>query len=204
MLFSDIGRGMDALEGSPRAADRDIVKSRACGEDGFGLIELLIAMVMLNVGILAIVAAFSSGIGSLARASHISTASTLADQQMELYRGLTYGCIYLSSGTIPVGGLYVTAGTSEGFYSASQITSPQPSGATCASPDAKATNAQQLITGPDRHRYEVDTYIVSCPAVTCAPTNARTELKVSVSVRDALTGHSWARVQSTFDQSTGS
>jgi hypothetical protein len=29
--------------------------------EGFGLIELLMAMVMLNIGILAIVAAFSSG-----------------------------------------------------------------------------------------------------------------------------------------------
>ena len=29
--------------------------------EGFGLIELLMAMVMLNIGILAIVAAFNSG-----------------------------------------------------------------------------------------------------------------------------------------------
>jgi Tfp pilus assembly protein PilV len=180
------------------------VKSRAGGEHGFGLIELLIAMVMLNIGILAIVAAFNSGIVSLARSSHISTATALADQQMELYRGLTYGCIYLSSSTIPTSGLYVTAGTTEGFYSASQITTPQPSGATCASPNATATNARQLVTGPDRHRYEVDTYIVACPASTCAPANARAELKVSIAVRDGLTGHTWAREQSTFDQSTGS
>ena len=118
------------------------MKRRACGEDGFGLIELLIAMVMLNVGILAIVAAFNSGIVSLARSSHISTATALADVQMERYRAQTYGCIYLVSNTIPASGLYVTAGTAEGFYNATQITAPQPSGTgSCTSPDATATTA---------------------------------------------------------------
>src|SRR5215212_8259538 len=48
------------------------------------------AMVLLNVGILAIVAAFSSGNAALARASRVSTASALADKQMESYRGLIY------------------------------------------------------------------------------------------------------------------
>src|SRR5215212_1988165 len=47
-------------------------------------------MVLLNVGILAIVAAFSSGNAALARASRVSTASALADKQMESYRGLIY------------------------------------------------------------------------------------------------------------------
>jgi Tfp pilus assembly protein PilV len=181
------------------------VKSRACGQDGFGLIELLIAMVMLNVGILAIVAAFNSGIVSLARTSHIGTATALADQQMELYRGQTYSCIYLSSGTIPGSGLYVTEGTAEGFYSASQITTPQGAGTpTCPSPDATATDAQRIITGPDHHKYEIDTYIVTCAVGSCAPAGARAELLVSVAVRDGLTGHTWAREQSKFDQSTGS
>jgi Tfp pilus assembly protein PilV len=180
------------------------VKSRACGQDGFGLIELLIAMVMLNVGILAIVAAFNSGIVSLARTSHIGTATSLADQQMELYRSQTYSCIYLSSGTIPGSGLYVTAGTAEGFYSASQITTPQGAGSpTCSAPDTNATDAQRIITGPDRHKYEIDAYIVNCPVGTCAPTGGRAELLVSVAVRDGVSGQTWAREQSKFDQSTG-
>src|SRR5205823_9893436 len=88
---------MGPLEGSRSTADDRHVKSRFRGEDGFGLIELLIAMVMLNIGILALVAAFNSGIVALARSSHVSTAAALADQQMELYRGVTYDCIYLSA-----------------------------------------------------------------------------------------------------------
>ena len=66
------------------------MRVRLRAERGFGLIELLMAMVMLNIGILAIVGAFNSGIFALNRASRITTASALADPQMELYRALTY------------------------------------------------------------------------------------------------------------------
>ena len=69
------------------------VRVRLRSEEGFGLIELLMAMVLLNIGILAIVASFNSGAVALTRASHISTASALADQQMEGYRALLYGQI---------------------------------------------------------------------------------------------------------------
>ena len=60
--------------------------ARLRSQEGFGLIELVISMVMLNVGILAIVAAFNSGAVALRRASEISSAAVLADKQMELYR----------------------------------------------------------------------------------------------------------------------
>ena len=70
---------------------------RLRSEAGFGLIELLMAMVMLNIGILAIVAAFNSGMFALKRASKISTASAIADSQMELYRAITYSAIALDA-----------------------------------------------------------------------------------------------------------
>ena len=63
---------------------------RARDESGFGMLELLMAMVMLNVGILAVVAAFSSGNAALYRANRISTSGALANKQMEAYRGLKY------------------------------------------------------------------------------------------------------------------
>jgi Tfp pilus assembly protein PilV len=66
------------------------VDLRARDESGFGMLELLMAMVMLNVGILAVVAAFSSGNAALYRASRTSTAGALANKQMEAYRGLKY------------------------------------------------------------------------------------------------------------------
>ena len=55
-------------------------------EEGFGLIELLMSMTMLNVGILALIAAFQSGAFALQRASKLSTAAAIADIQLERYR----------------------------------------------------------------------------------------------------------------------
>src|SRR5437867_9303696 len=94
---SRIGTGDAPLEGRNPLADRKNVRVRLRSERGFGLIELLMAMVMLNIGILAIVAAFNSGMVALNRASKISTASALADSQMELYRAITYNSIGLDS-----------------------------------------------------------------------------------------------------------
>lgn len=74
---------------------------RATEEEGFGLIELLIAMVMLNVGILALVASFQSGAVALARSSSVSNGTAVADKTMEVYRGLKNCAIYL---TAPTGG----------------------------------------------------------------------------------------------------
>ncbi len=62
----------------------------AASEGGFGLIELLIAMTVMVIAIMAIVAGFSSGMVALNRASHASTAATLADIQMEGYRKVKY------------------------------------------------------------------------------------------------------------------
>ena len=74
--------------------------ARLRSEEGFGLIELVISMVMLNVGILAIVTAFNSGAVALKHASEVSSAAVLADKQMELYRALKYAEIALDSTSV--------------------------------------------------------------------------------------------------------
>src|SRR5580765_9105660 len=93
-LGTAIGRGVEGLK---RDADSRCVHLRARDQSGFGMLELLMAMVMLNVGILAIVAAFSSGNSALARPNRVSTASALADKQMQLYRGADYDNIVLKA-----------------------------------------------------------------------------------------------------------
>ena len=75
--------------------------ARAAEEEGFGLIELLFAMVMLNIGILALVASFQSGAIALARSSSVSNGAAVADKVMEVYRGVKNCAIYL---TAPTGG----------------------------------------------------------------------------------------------------
>jgi type II secretory pathway pseudopilin PulG len=152
------------------------------------LIELLLAMTMLNIGLLAVVAAFSSGIVSLNRASRVTTAAVLADGQMELYRALTYSAIRLEPTSIPGTSPYTT----DTAYNASQVT------ASCAGPPPEC-NASRTATGADGKSYRIDTYIVSV-----TPTGGRAVKKVTVVIRDSnnLT-LTFARQVSTFDQSTG-
>src|SRR5262249_61284681 len=90
------GLGAPPGGGDPPAAPPR-VRMRLRSEAGFGLIELLMAMVILNIGILAIVAAFSSSQFALNRASKISTASALADSQMELFRAIKNDSIALDA-----------------------------------------------------------------------------------------------------------
>jgi Tfp pilus assembly protein PilV len=165
---------------------------RLRGNGGFGLIELLIAMVMLNIGLLAVLGAFISGSAAVRRASRIATASTLADTQMELYRALTYPVIALDPTSIPGTSPYTT----DSAYSATQVT------ATCSGTVANnpQCNASRSVPGPDHGTYRIDTYIVSR-----TPTGGRALKLVTVVVRDTpkLTGPALARTSSSFDSSTG-
>jgi Tfp pilus assembly protein PilV len=165
------------------------VHRRLRQEAGFGLIELLMAMTILNLGILAVVAAFNSGIVTLRRAGMTSTASVLADKQMELYRSLTYGSIALASSSIPATPPY----SSDPAYSATQVTTA------CTTPLPAECNASRTLNGPDRHAYRVDTYIIDDHAVVAS----RTVRRVTVVVRDGQNlGKVLARSTSTFDCST--
>jgi type II secretory pathway pseudopilin PulG len=181
-------------------ADRSVVHKRLRQEAGFGLLELLMAMTILNIGVLAVVGAFNSGAVALRRSGKISTATVLADKQMELYRALTYGSIALAPSSIPV----TTPYTSDPAWSSTQVTTG------CNTPLPPECNASQLTTGPDHHGYRIDTYIVDDHPTTTytAPAgsphaNTRALRRVTVVVRDGTnTNNVLAREMSTFDCST--
>jgi prepilin-type N-terminal cleavage/methylation domain-containing protein len=176
------------------------MRTRARAEAGFGLVELLIAMTILAVALLALVAAFSSGALTLQRASQTSTASALANQQMELYRGIKYCAIRLDDGSLPGPPLYA----SDAAYSGSQVLDTATCGGsapTCTAvsrPDP--CDASQDVTGPDKRPYRVDTYIVHE-----TPTGGRELKTVTVVVRDGenLTAQGLVRTSSKFDQISG-
>jgi len=170
------------------------VLPRARSQEGFGLIELLMSMTMLNIGILALVAAFQSGAFALQRASKISTAAAIADIQMERFRAMNYNSIALDAG------LFATDKNHSPYkddlaFSAGQLTQ------TCASPAPDECKPIRTLAGPDGKRYEIDTYIISDSVAT-----GRTLKRVTLVVRDAeaLTARPLARIASTFDQATGS
>jgi type II secretory pathway pseudopilin PulG len=181
---------------------------RVRNEAGFGLIELLIAMVMLNIGILALVGAFNSGAVALGRANKIANAGTLADTQMELFRGLKYTSIVQDT-TEWNSAVADATWTADSAYQNSMkapITAPKAlvstiTGGVCAgTPVPLACDPSRSVTGADGRSYRVDTYLYyDQPA-------GGAQLKViTIVVRDpAQTSTSLARLTSTFDSSTGS
>jgi Tfp pilus assembly protein PilV len=178
------------------------VIARLRTQEGFGLIELVISMVMLNVGILAIVTAFNSGAVALKRASEVSSASVLADKQMELYRALKYAEIALDSTA-------VTTANTDTTYQCDYANRASASGAcgganqqtqqltTCATMTPQC-DPRQTVPGPDKRSYRVDTYVVAQ-----TPPMGRANKLVTIVVRRTSDLHVLARVSSTFDQSTG-
>jgi type II secretory pathway pseudopilin PulG len=198
---SVIGRGIAALEEPPSAADAVRVRVPFHAEDGFGLLELLIAMVILNVGMLALVAAFQSGATALKRASKISSAATLAEAQMELYRALPYNQLHLDTGAV---------GSTDNTYrcdpslgaACPNATTPLLTGS-CATPLPENCRPTRVVSGPDQYSYRIDSYVVAYTPPPSGGISAREERKITVVVRDAVQPDKvLAREISTYDQST--
>jgi type II secretory pathway pseudopilin PulG len=194
------------------------------GEAGFGLIELLIAMVILQIALLAVIGSFGAGAVALGRAGMVNTAAALADTQMELYRSMPYDAIGLdtSAPSAPTTGMYVadTVACPTGQTPVCGNTPPRnntvPSTATwsCTATSGATsvstyftTNginpcvAHRVVTGtasPDGKTYNVDTYIAWTTAA-----SRRALKQVSVLVRDSAGTKVLARVFTAFDCSTG-
>jgi competence protein ComGC len=168
-------------------------------EDAFGLIELMIAMGMLNVGILAIVAAFTSGQVALRNAGRTATAASLAETQMELYRALKWDSIRLDATSIG------SVDTTYKCDSALPVATPCSATPTVTRTDCTGTPLPneclptRTATGADGKSYRVDTYIVAKTV-----TNGRDVRRVTVVVRNpaAVSGVPLARQSSDFDEST--
>jgi type II secretory pathway pseudopilin PulG len=193
-------------------------------EEGFGLIELLIAMVVLQIALLAIIGAFGAGAAALGRAAKLNTASVLADQQMELYRTMPYDAIGLDTAGAPTTGTYIadTSYCPSGQTPVCKNTAPRnnagggtwsctaASGATSVAVYFTANGinpcvAHRLVSNatsppsPDGRTYYVDTYI-SWGAPVAA---SRAYKQVSVVVRNGTAATALATQVSTFDCSTG-
>jgi Tfp pilus assembly protein PilV len=158
------------------------------------MIELLISLGILNVALLAIFAAFNSGALAIARASQTSTASVLADKQMELYRAITHSNVALDTSALP-GAAADTAYTGDTAWNSSATQSNK----TCTGPPLPAQcDPRQTVTGPDGRSYRVHTYIYAENV-----TNGRPVKRVTVVVRTTAAAKPLARLTSTFDASTG-
>ena len=170
--------------------------TRLRGEKGFGLLELLMAMVILNIGVLALVAAFNSGAVALARASRTSTAAALADSQMERYRALTYAAIVLDSTAVNATDSTYRNDSVLGGSIGNDVTAP---GTECNGLPLQCVPSR-TVTGADHHGYRIDSYVTWS-----TPPSGRQLKLVTVVVRGSTSPYpTYAREQSTFDLSTGS
>ena len=82
-----------------RGSGRSKLAARLREETGLGLIELLISLLVLNLGIFATMGAFTSGAVAIRNASRVSTASALADKNIETFRDMSYSNASFAVGT---------------------------------------------------------------------------------------------------------
>jgi Tfp pilus assembly protein PilV len=196
-------------------------------EAGFGLIELLISMVILQVALFALISVFSSSAVALGRAGSWTTASVLADARMELFRSMPYDAIGLDTAAAPTTGAYVAdtgvcpsgqtpvcantgpvsnSATVQSIWSCTAATDSLPAvmsvslhfSANGASP-CLAHRSVVGATSPDGKPYDIDTYV----SWGVARAGQRPTKQVFVVVRKSGSTIQLAKLATSFDCSTG-
>jgi prepilin-type N-terminal cleavage/methylation domain-containing protein len=199
-------------------------------QEGFGLVELLIAMTILAVGLMAMVAAFASASFGVNRGTRVQTATSIADAQIETFKMLIYDHVGvdISSGTLTAldtvykndtacydssTATYCT-NTASGNSSYKKLIAP--TGGTCTAGStvaginawfyvdarsARPCDPSRTATGPDGRSYRVDTY-VEYMAAGSGYGAVRKRKQVTVVVRDGSTNMELARETATIDCST--
>jgi prepilin-type N-terminal cleavage/methylation domain-containing protein len=76
------------------------LRTRLSSQDGFGMIELLAAITILVVGLLAVYSMFQTSLMQVRRASTVTTAAALADTEMEKYRAIKYESLGLADSVV--------------------------------------------------------------------------------------------------------
>jgi type II secretory pathway pseudopilin PulG len=160
-----------------------------------GMIELLLALTILNIGLLALVASLNAGVVTVKRASKISTAATLADTQMELYRAIRYSAILLDDNA--------TKNLTDNTYKADPVLAGNINNSVTTTTDCTAMpnycNPSRIVLGADRKQYRVDSYVTWS-----TPTSGRQLKLVTIVIREPQSPYArLSRQQSTFDESTG-
>jgi Tfp pilus assembly protein PilV len=145
-------------------------------EDGFGVIELLIALIVLTVALLALAAGYETAATSLQLAGKKSVASKLADKQVELYRSIPYSSIGLDATTTTNVGdssngaydsIYTTNSLLAGTFYTNPVTGVLSQNASGTVNDVSYSGCGatpqclpiQTITGSDGRSYRIETFI---------------------------------------------
>ncbi|HEY2543411.1 MAG TPA: hypothetical protein VGH92_10215 [Gaiellaceae bacterium] len=151
------------------------------------MIELLAAVSVITIALLALMASYDQAFFSLHAAARKTAAGNLAETQLELYNALPYASIGLSSS------LLSTANASDAYYSTDKA-ALSPSGtdvayASCTTTDPQCKPVQSSVLGSDGKHYRIETFVrdvtqtLTCQGQTtsCGTT---TERDVTVIIRD--------------------
>jgi type II secretory pathway pseudopilin PulG len=156
------------------------MRTRLRNSDGFMLVELLVASVVLSMALLALMAVYDSSFMSLHKAAQKTAAATLAQNQLELYSALSYTDVGLDPTSL-------TTAKANSTYSADE-NSLSPSGGTDVSLSSACSETQclpiQTLTGNDRRSYTVETFVRDIDDLGYS---GRPERVVNVIVRDPST-----------------
>lgn len=149
-------------------------------DDGFLLVEVLVAALVLSIAILALMAVYSAAFLSLHNAAQKTAAATLAQNQLELYSALEYTDIGLDSASL-------TTARGNATYLADDNSLTVPSGATATDVTLASACAStqclpiQTLTGNNRKSYTVETFVRDISGAAYA---GRSERVVTIIVRD--------------------
>ena len=121
-------------------------------ESGIGLVELLISLLVLNLGIFATMGAFTSGAIAIRHASRVSTAAALADKKIEAFRDMSYSNPSFAVGTTTAnqtGADGLTYSVTTAITSGSQLTTGTYQGSAAVKVvTITITNSGKTVYGP--------------------------------------------------------
>jgi Tfp pilus assembly protein PilV len=172
------------------------MRTHADNESGFLLIELIAAMFVLTIALLALIGAYSFGYFAIRSAGQSVSAGLLGNNQLELYQSLPYSSIGLDT---------TQFASRDATYIADE--SALPGSGTDVKISSCGSTPQcspvQTLTGSDHKTYRVETFI-RCVANTSG--TSRSEKLVTVIVRNASVSGmpKVLTMQTAFDQGLAS
>lgn len=89
------------------------MRNGALPERGFSLLELMVALIVLSIGVLAVARLFPAGTHGQTQDRMQSTASYLAQEELERLGGLDFDDTQLSIGRHPAGGATTACGPND-------------------------------------------------------------------------------------------
>jgi Tfp pilus assembly protein PilE len=168
-------------------------------EGGFLTIELMAAVVIITIAVLALMAAYDQSFFSIHSAAKSSAAGQLAQNQLELYASLPYSSVGLDSST-----LTTTKATDTNYSSDESALSGTGSDATISGCGSSAQcSPVQTLTGSDGKSYKLETFI---RLLTNNSASSWTEKVVTVVVRNLSVSGSpkVLTIQTAFDHGPSS